>query len=70
MTRETGTPGTVGTAETMDTASEADDEEQYDLLADDQEEEKKDEGDQVLTLEIGGETPEEREKRIALALRK
>jgi len=53
----------------MDTESEAD-EEQYDLLADDQEEEKKDDDDQILTLEIGGETPEERAKRIALAMRK
>lgn len=53
----------------MDTESEAD-EEQYDLLAEDQEEEKENEDDQVLTLEIGGETPEERAKRVALALRK
>lgn len=66
----TGTPNTPGTNLTAantpapTTAGETDE----DPYAED--EESGDEGGGVIRLEIGGETPEEKAKRIALALRK
>jgi hypothetical protein len=65
VTRRT-TPGTAGT---VTTAPSVDDDFGY---ADDAGESSSSEkeGDEVIRVEIGGETPEEKAKRIALALRK
>lgn len=68
-----GTPGTPGravtgvsTPGTNTTAPSIDDD--YAGYGEEEDEEKEDDG--VIRLEFGGETPEEKAKRIALALRK
>lgn len=61
------TPGTNVTARNTPAATTAGETDEDPYAEDDDEEE---EGDGVIRLEIGGETPEEKAKRIALALRK
>lgn len=66
-----GTPGTPMTPYSMSTpnvngtsVAVSDDEHGY------MDEEEEEEEEQVIRLEIGGETPEEKAKRLALAMRK
>lgn len=61
-TAMTGTPGTVGTPGSIDEA--------YGGYGEGSDEEEGEADDGVIRLEFGGETPEEKAKRIALAMRK
>lgn len=63
LTRATNTPGTIDTGDDSD-------EDEAGVYSDGHDINTGEEVAGVLTLEIGGETPEERERRIALAMRK
>jgi hypothetical protein len=67
-TSQPGTPHTNRTARTTPAATTAGETDEDPYAEDD--DEKSEDGDGVIRLEIGGETPEEKAKRIALALRK